>query len=234
MQGYIKAYRKVLDSQLYKHLTSKQRDVMWVCLLRASHCEKEWEWEGNIFKCSPGQFITSVMSIKKNCASDVSIKNIRTALTKLEKWQFLTIKTAKTGTLITIVNWDEYQIEEKKGQSKRQSNGKQVATIKNEENEKNILFSVFWDKYHLITCKPKKDKTPSIKYWKKLKDNERELAIKNIQLYYNDLSDKKYCKKARTYLSDKSFNDEFTHIIKNPYPLVNGSKNVASIAAIEI
>ena len=34
-------------------------------------------------------------------------------------------------------------------------------------------------------------------------------AIDNIQPYWNSLRDKKYCKKARTYLADKNFNDEF-------------------------
>ena len=47
------------------------------------------------------------------------------------------------------------------------------------------------------------------KYWDKLSDIERQKAIDNIKPYYDSLKDKKYCKKARTYLADKNFNDEF-------------------------
>ena len=48
-----------------------------------------------------------------------------------------------------------------------------------------------------------------MKKWKKLTKKEKGCAINNIQNYYDSLNDKKYCKKARTYLNDKSFNDEF-------------------------
>ena len=50
---------------------------------------------------------------------------------------------------------------------------------------------------------------PTQKYWNKLKSGEKIRAINNIQPYFDSLNDKKYCKKARTYLSDKNFNDEF-------------------------
>lgn len=74
-------------------------------------------------------------------------------------------------------------------------------------------FNIFWNKYHLITNKQKTDKEPAFKHWNKLNKEDKIKAIENIQLYYNSLKDTKYCKKARTYLADKNFNDEFN--IKN-------------------
>lgn len=107
--GYIKLWRKLLDSDMYLSLNSVQRDVMVQCLLFANHEPKKWEWNGLVFSCQPGQFVTSLDSLKKACASDVTTQNIRTALSKLEKWNFLTNESTKTGRLITIINWGTYQ-----------------------------------------------------------------------------------------------------------------------------
>jgi len=111
----------------------------------------------------------------------------------------------------------------KKGGVKTQNNNKEFAKAKSEANSENEYesedvikdnnkgvekFNEFWEEFHSITGKTKTDKEPALKHWKKLKANEQELAIKNIKYYFSCLSDKKYCKKARTYLSDKNFNDE--------------------------
>ena len=145
MGGWIKLYRKTLQSDMYKSLNSKQRDVMMTLLLMVNHEEKEWEWNGEIFKAEPGQVVTSISKIKENCASDVSLQSVRTALLKLEKWGFLTNESTKTGRLITIVNWDVYQNTDE--QTNKDSNkeltkhqqrtNKELTTNKNDKNEKN-------------------------------------------------------------------------------------------------
>jgi len=143
--GWIKLYRKLLDSNLYKNLNSKQRDVMMVCLMLANHEENEWEWQNEVYVCKPGQFITSLESIASNCACDVKVQSVRTALLKLEKWHFLTNKSTKTGRLISIVKWEQYQSEDietnkqtnKQLTKSQQSSNKQLTTIKNDKNVKN-------------------------------------------------------------------------------------------------
>lgn len=87
------------------------------------------------------------------------------------------------------------------------------------ENEQNS-FSEFWDSYHEITGLKKTDMQPAQKYWKQLTKGEKEKALKNIQLYYDSLNDKKYCKKARTYLSAKSYNDEFASKENQYMPII--------------
>jgi hypothetical protein len=89
-----------------------------------------------------------------------------------------------------------------------QSTLERKGTGKGKEQGKESMFVVFWDSYHLITNKEKTDKEATIKYWNKLKNSECEKAIEMITPYFNSLNDKKYCKKARTYLADKNFNDE--------------------------
>lgn len=78
-----------------------------------------------------------------------------------------------------------------------------------EDNNIYDFFPRFWEQYHIITKLLKTDKNDAEKYWKKLSVSERQKALQNIKPYYDSLRDKKYCKKARTYLSDKNFNDEF-------------------------
>ncbi|MCK5615515.1 hypothetical protein KAR91_77340 [Candidatus Pacearchaeota archaeon] len=162
MIGWIKLHRKIINSNLYKNLNSKQRDVMMQCLLLANHDDNEWEWQGSIHKCSPGQFITSLDSLAKRCANDVKVQSIRTALLKLEKWGFLTNKSTKTGRLISIVKWATYQIEEEdtnKGSNKeptksQQRVNKELTTNKNDKecskNEKKktvFSFEDIWKRY---------------------------------------------------------------------------------------
>jgi len=85
-----------------------------------------------------------------------------------------------------------------------------VSDIKKEKKE---LFIIFWDKYHSITNQPKTDRDPSLKYWDKLSIEEMQKAIDNIQPYYDNIKDYgkgKMPKKARTYLCDKNYNDEYS------------------------
>jgi len=89
---------------------------------------------------------------------------------------------------------------------------------KRKEKENIISISLFWDSYHDITKLKKTDFQAASKYWDKLNDNERQKAIDNIKPYFDSLSDKKYCKKARTYLADKNFNDEFKKVTVSGVP----------------
>lgn len=76
-----------------------------------------------------------------------------------------------------------------------------------------VSFEDFWDRYHTIITEWKKtDKVPAEKYWNKLPKSEKKAAYDNIQKYYDSspvIQGKKAVKKARTYLSDKNYNDEF-------------------------
>jgi len=129
-------------------------------LLMANHTEHEWEWKGEVYKCQPGQFVTSLDSLKNVCAKDVSLRNIRTCISILERWQFLTNKSTKTGRLITIINWNTYLVKPKKSTKKptknRQRPDKDLTTnknVKNEKNDKNIktLPPALFQKYYELS-----------------------------------------------------------------------------------
>lgn len=65
----------------------------------ASHKEMEWEWKGEKFKIQPGQFITSLDKIVMKSGSGVTEQNVRTALKRFEKYEFLTNQSTKSGRL---------------------------------------------------------------------------------------------------------------------------------------
>lgn len=147
MEGWIKLHRKILNSDMYRSLNSKQRDVMITLLLMANHKTKRWEHDGKIYEAKPGQMVTSLKSIQENCASDVSIQNIRTALDKLKSWGFLTWESTNKNRLVTIINWAVYQGDEDDANkqsnnqltSHQQTTNNQLTTNKNEKNDKNIV-----------------------------------------------------------------------------------------------
>ena len=131
--GWIKLHRKINQSDMYKELSAVQRDVSIQCLLMANHNQAEWEWKGQMHRCKRGQFKTSLEAIRKNCAKGTTIKMVRTALMKLEKWQFLANEGAKEGRIITIINWHTYQVVNRK---EGKEAGMIRATNKNDKRNK--------------------------------------------------------------------------------------------------
>lgn len=226
MEGWIKLHRKIRKSTMYKKLNSKQRDVLIQLLLMADHQGNEWEYQGQIFRTKPGQFVTSLESIRKECAEDVTIQNIRTCIAKLKKWRFLTNESTKTGRLITLINWDVYQSVEKNQQSNQQRSNKDLTTNKNVKNDKekpidqssahatdrstySEEFETFWKSY------PRKvGKKRAYLLWEKrinyfqpkLRATVADLirASQNYALYCEmNVDNKKYIKHPSTFLSEK-------------------------------
>lgn len=110
--GWIKLYRSLLDDELWLDCTPVQKTVMITLLLMANHAERKWVWKGEKFHAKPGQFRTSLDSIKLKAGNGVSIQSIRTALDKFQKLGFLTNESTKQGRLVTIANWAKYQLSE--------------------------------------------------------------------------------------------------------------------------
>lgn len=111
-EGWVKVHRKLLDNPIWKLSTPEQKVVLIAIMLLVWHKANEWEWKGQKYRCEPGQVVTSLDSIVSACGKGISTQNVRTALTRFEKLGFLTNQSTKTGRLITVVNWDEYQKQE--------------------------------------------------------------------------------------------------------------------------
>jgi hypothetical protein len=208
MAGWIKVFRSLLDWEWYKKPNMVHLFIH--LLLSANHESKKWQG----IEIKRGQLVTGRKSLSK--ATGISERSIRTCLEMLKTTSELTIKTTNKYSIITICKSEDYQ--ELKSTSDQQSDqqkaNKRPATDHKQEEEEvkeeKILFDHFWDSYHEITKRTKTDKEAAQKYWKKLKEPEKEKAVEMIKPYFDSLSDTKYCKKARTYLADKNFNDEYT------------------------
>ncbi|WP_448776539.1 hypothetical protein [Bacteroides congonensis] len=79
------------------------------------------------------------------------------------------------------------------------------------EEADGMTFEAFWEKYHEVTRTPKRNIGRARREWKKLSARERSLSLKNIDEYYDNLKDTKYCMQASTYLSDKAFMNEYDY-----------------------
>ena len=85
MTGWVKVHRGLLEKAIWQKSTAEQKAVLITILLLASHEINEWEWQGKRFVVQPGQLVTSLSSLSK--AAGVSIQNIRTSLSRFEKYE---------------------------------------------------------------------------------------------------------------------------------------------------
>jgi len=108
-EGWFKIYRCLFKKAIWLNSTPEQKVVLMTLLGMANYEGKEWEWKGKQFKAQAGQFVTSINSIMSKSGLGISRQNIRTALTKFKRYDFLTYESTNTGILVSIVNWGVYQ-----------------------------------------------------------------------------------------------------------------------------
>jgi len=92
-------------------LDSELNNLWIVCLSKASHKEAKWDYivkgKGKIYvNLQPGQFVCGRHSLAKILKTHPSTawKRLKT----LEKNKFISIKSDKKYSIITIINWDSY------------------------------------------------------------------------------------------------------------------------------
>lgn len=107
--GWIKLYRRLLDSSVWRNRNHAVSRLAIYCLLRANHSPAPLAIGEKILNLKPGQFLTSLHSISEGCL--FSIQQTRTALKALVKLGFLTEEATDLGRKISITNWDSYQSE---------------------------------------------------------------------------------------------------------------------------
>lgn len=138
-KGWIALHRKLLDKAIWTESTPEQKVILITLLLMANHAEKEWEWQGQKYVAKPGQFVTSLSKIAEKAGPGISMQNVRTALKRFEKYDFLTNQSTKVNRLITINNWAFYQDKDNHGNKEannqltksQQSTNKELTTNNN-------------------------------------------------------------------------------------------------------
>ena len=96
----------------------------------ANHKEAEVEINETIVKLKPGQFITSVEKLREKAGKGATTQQVRTALKRFKRLEFLTIKTTNKFSIVTVCKYGTYQNSEK--QNNKQKN-KSLTTNKNDK-----------------------------------------------------------------------------------------------------
>lgn len=124
--GWIKIHRKMLDWGWYGDIPTK---ILFLHLLLTVNYEEKI-WRGQTIR--PGEIITSVAHLAK--ATQLSVKQIRGAMQKLENTGEVARKTTNRFTHLTLIKWEEYQTRDDAGANKTtnkgQTKGKRRATTK--------------------------------------------------------------------------------------------------------
>lgn len=114
-EGFIKIYRQLLEWEWYTDVNTK---VLFLhCLLKANYKTKKYQ-KNTVKK---GSFVTSLESLSKE--TGLTIQQTRTALNHLISTGEITSKSSNKNRIITVVNYDKYQEDNK--QSNKQLTGKQ-------------------------------------------------------------------------------------------------------------
>lgn len=192
--GWIKLHRDLKDKPIWQSSTPEQKTILVTLLMMANHKENQWEWKGMPFKAKAGEFITSLENIATECGKGVSVQNVRTALKRFEKYEFLTKESTKQNTRINIVNWGVYQSNEietnietnKQLTDSQHTANKQLTTnkndkeCKNEKNNNNIDFQSFWESNGFGPMLPRQ--LENIQMWVDDFNSNQEIVLKALEV----------------------------------------------------
>lgn len=114
MDGWVKLHRKITEWDWYDDANTFRLFIHLVLIANS----KNANWRGNEIK--RGELITSI----EHLAEDLKLtsKQIRLSLEKLKKTQEIGTQRANNATMITICNYDNYQVYDK---TEGQTNGKE-------------------------------------------------------------------------------------------------------------
>lgn len=133
-QGWVCVHRKLLDNPIFKN--DKLFRVFMFCLLRAQHTAGDQLVGDSVVYLDKGQLATGRIAISEQ--TGLSQQNVRTAISKLEKLGILTIKPTTKYSVITMVNWNQYQQTNQQVTNKQPTSNQQVTTSNNVNNDNNV------------------------------------------------------------------------------------------------
>ena len=104
-RGYVKLYRKTLDSGIIRHARAWQF-LSW-CLLRATHRPYTRVYNGAVFALRAGQLVASATEA---CAAlGMTPKELGAARNLLERAGLLESRGTSVGTVFSLCDWQAYQ-----------------------------------------------------------------------------------------------------------------------------
>jgi hypothetical protein len=203
-QGWIKLHRKMLDNPV----VWKDSDhlAVWIyLLLNATHKDMDVLFKNKRITLKPGQLITG----RKSIASQLSISDskVKRVLLAFESDQQIDRQRSNKNSLITILNWCEYQQNDQQNDqqvtSKRPASDQQVTTNKNIKNIKNNTIVDFFDQIWKLYPKKEGKGQVSLTQKKKLYNIGLEEMTRAIERYKKakEGTDRKYLQNGSTFFN---------------------------------
>ena len=124
-QGYVKLWRKCLDSGLLQNGSAWQ--LFGYLLLKTTYRHHRQIVAGMVFDLEPGEVIFG----RAKAASDLGLseKQVRTAFELLKKLEIVSSRSTNRCTVVSFLNWHRYQDERPaEGQQKGQQEVQQEAS----------------------------------------------------------------------------------------------------------
>lgn len=137
--GHFRIWRELFNKPIWLNSTVEQQVILITIMAMVNFKPKEWEWKGEKYSVKAGQCITSFNSIIEATGNKVSKQNVRTAIARFEKLEFLTYEVTHSGSLLTLVNWRDYQYTEDEPNTATNTELTQTQHIeKKDKKDKNI------------------------------------------------------------------------------------------------
>ena len=231
--GWIKLYRELLDKPIWFESTPEQKVILITLLLMANHDGRQWEWQGKQYYAGPGQFVTSLAKIAEKAGPGISMQNVRTALKRFEKFNFLTNQSTKVNRLITIVNWGFYQenpnepnkVTNSQLTKSQQRANKELTTNKNVRNKecKNI---------DVVVNEQVDPISKAIRTYEQVFGLANPITIQTIQFWCKDLSPELVIKALEITSKSNARNFKYTEAILRSWEK-QGIQTVEDVEALE-
>lgn len=160
--GWIKLYRKLLQSPIFENEKALK---VWVwCLCKATHVEREQLVGKQLVHLEKGQFITGREKASKELK--MNGRTIYDYFMLLENLSMIHIKSNNKFSIISIVNWEEYQTEEIKSNINFNNN----ATTTQHKQEYKEIYIYYINKYK---SENQKNFYSKMKFLREIKKDER-------------------------------------------------------------
>lgn len=212
-KGYIKIHRQLQECWIWDSEEKHNRRSAWIDLLMlANHKDKKIAFNDEIITIKRGQLLTSIRKLADRWRWSKS--TVTSFLRLLENDNMILKDSNSSRTLLTIVNYEVYQVAETPSdtpiRTPSRTVGRTVAETNNNDknvnnDKKNNIYSAnfesFWDVYPR-----KKEKSKAYKcYQARLNDGFSEIELleaakKYAQECKKDHREEKYIKLASTFI----------------------------------
>lgn len=187
MEGYIKLYRKLLDSSIFQN--EKALKVFIWCLLKATHTDREQLVGQQLIKLESGQFIFG----RKKASEELKMKEatIYRYIKLLEKMKICNIKSNNKFSIVSIEKWNLYQIQEEKNNS---IDNNRVTTKEQQSNTNKNVKNIYINLLNKYKGQNLKSFFGKMKFYNLIKEDEifkrlnpeEEYELKNMILGGNN------------------------------------------------